>query len=79
PTPVEPPLPETLVNNVLSISFNTPDCLIVTIGTVCENQDTSIGNYDRVKGMVVKHSSEWWVPASKIMLEQFKIIFCKDH
>ncbi|WP_429220287.1 hypothetical protein, partial [Aeromonas veronii] len=25
----------------LSISFNTPDCLIVTIGTVCENQDTS--------------------------------------
>ena len=41
PTPVEPPLPETLVNSVLSISFNTPDCLIVTIGTVCENQDTS--------------------------------------
>ncbi|MGY4040878.1 hypothetical protein ACW5WJ_03270, partial [Aeromonas hydrophila] len=30
-----------LVNSVLSISFNTPDCLIVTIGTVCENQDTS--------------------------------------
>ena len=29
------------------------------------------------KGMVVKHSSEWWVPASKIMMEQFKIIFCK--
>ncbi|MFQ1820012.1 hypothetical protein ACK37D_17720, partial [Aeromonas veronii] len=26
----------------LSISFNTPDCLIVTIGTVCENQDTSV-------------------------------------
>ncbi|MFQ1635662.1 DUF1993 family protein, partial [Aeromonas veronii] len=26
----------------LSISFNTPDCLIVTIGTVCENQDTSL-------------------------------------
>ncbi|KOG93868.1 hypothetical protein AL345_15040 [Aeromonas caviae] len=23
------------------MSFNTPDCLIVTIGTVCENQDTS--------------------------------------
>ncbi|MGQ4603977.1 hypothetical protein, partial [Aeromonas veronii] len=42
PTPVEPPLPETLVNSVLSISFNTPDCLIVTIGTVCENQDTSL-------------------------------------
>lgn len=42
PTPVEPPLPETLVNSVLSISFNTPDCLIVTIGTVCENQDTSV-------------------------------------
>ncbi|MEI4968657.1 hypothetical protein, partial [Aeromonas caviae] len=42
PTPVEPPLPETLVNSVLSISFNTPDCLIVTIGTVCENQDTSM-------------------------------------
>ncbi|WP_223931222.1 hypothetical protein, partial [Aeromonas caviae] len=37
-----PPLPETLVNSVLSISFNTPDCLIVTIGTVCENQDTSV-------------------------------------
>ena len=33
------------MNSVLSISFNTPDCLIVTIGTVCENQDTSlIGN-----------------------------------
>ncbi len=50
PTPVEPPLPETLVNSVLSISFNTPDCLIVTIGTVCENQDTSVshlsGQYD---------------------------------
>ncbi|WP_234916314.1 hypothetical protein, partial [Aeromonas veronii] len=44
PTPVEPPLPETLVNSVLSISFNTPDCLIVTIGTVCENQDTSLGD-----------------------------------
>ncbi|MBL0633011.1 hypothetical protein JD545_20960 [Aeromonas veronii] len=29
------------MNSVLSISFNTPDCLIVTIGTVCENQDTS--------------------------------------
>ena len=26
----------------LSISFNTHDCLIVTIGTVCENQDTSV-------------------------------------
>jgi len=23
------------------ISFDTPDCLIVTIGTVCENQGTS--------------------------------------
>lgn len=42
-----------------------------------ENAVDSIGNYDRVKGMVVKHSSEWWVPASKIMMEQFKIIFCK--
>ncbi|HDO1325517.1 peptidoglycan DD-metalloendopeptidase family protein [Aeromonas veronii] len=42
-----------------------------------ENAVDSIENYDRVKGMVVKHSSEWWVPASKIMMEQFKIIFCK--
>ncbi|MFM4750162.1 hypothetical protein ACEUDE_20705, partial [Aeromonas veronii] len=49
PTPVEPPLPETLVNSVLSISFNTPDCLIVTIGTVCENQDTSVFT-DRSRG-----------------------------
>ncbi|WAF95612.1 peptidoglycan DD-metalloendopeptidase family protein [Aeromonas sp. BC14] len=42
-----------------------------------ENAIDSIENYDRVKGMVVKHSSEWWVPASKVMMEQFKNIFCK--
>ncbi|WP_080631386.1 peptidoglycan DD-metalloendopeptidase family protein [Aeromonas dhakensis] len=42
-----------------------------------ENAVDSIENYDRVKGMVVKHSSEWWVPASKVMMEQFKNIFCK--
>ncbi len=43
------------MNSVLSISFNTPDCLIVTIGTVCENQDTS-------KGSTLyygKHSRRW--------------------
>ncbi|WAG00165.1 peptidoglycan DD-metalloendopeptidase family protein [Aeromonas dhakensis] len=42
-----------------------------------ENAVDSIENYDRVKGMVVKHSSEWWIPASKVMMEQFKNIFCK--
>ncbi|WP_221620851.1 hypothetical protein, partial [Aeromonas caviae] len=42
PTPAEPPLHETLVNSVLLISFNTPDCLIVTTGTVCGNQGTSV-------------------------------------
>ncbi|WP_368160382.1 peptidoglycan DD-metalloendopeptidase family protein [Aeromonas sp. R5-3] len=42
-----------------------------------ENAVDSIENYDRVKGMVVKHSSEWWVPASKVMMERFKSIFCK--
>ncbi|MCS3769724.1 hypothetical protein HNP12_003846 [Aeromonas hydrophila] len=42
-----------------------------------ENVVDSIENYDRVKGMVVKHRSEWWVPASKVMMEQFKSIFCK--
>ncbi|HDZ8895200.1 TPA: M23 family metallopeptidase [Aeromonas dhakensis] len=42
-----------------------------------ENAVDSIENYDRVKGMVVKHSSEWWVSASKVMMEQFKNIFCK--
>ena len=57
PTPVEPPLPETLVNSVLSISFNTPDCLIVTIGTVCENQDTSVWIYG-VKSKLVVHEGE---------------------
>ena len=35
------------MNSVLSISFNTPDCLIVTIGTVCENQDTSVGQWNQ--------------------------------
>ncbi|HDZ8914279.1 TPA: M23 family metallopeptidase [Aeromonas hydrophila] len=45
--------------------------------TKLENAVDSIENYDRVKGMVVKHSSEWWVPASKVMMEQFKNIFCK--
>jgi hypothetical protein len=38
------------VNSVLSISFNTPDCLIVTIGTVCENQDTSARSIGKIKG-----------------------------
>lgn len=42
-----------------------------------ENVIDSIENYDRVKGMVVKHRSEWWVPVSKVMMEQFKSIFCK--
>lgn len=41
-----------------------------------ENAVDSIENYHRVKGMVVKHSSEWWSPASKVMMEQFKSIFC---
>jgi len=40
-----------------------------------ENAVDSIGNYDRVKGMVVKHSSEWWAPTSKVMMERFKSIF----
>ncbi|MGL5129314.1 MAG: M23 family metallopeptidase [Aeromonas popoffii] len=40
-----------------------------------ENAVDSIGNYDRVKGMVVKHSSEWWTPTSKVMMELFKNIF----
>lgn len=40
-----------------------------------ENAVDSIGNYDRVKGMVVKHRSEWWTPDSKVMMERFKSIF----
>ncbi|MGL5782013.1 MAG: hypothetical protein ACRCXW_05630 [Plesiomonas shigelloides] len=40
-----------------------------------ENAVDSIENYHRVKGMVVKHSSEWWSPASKVMMERFKSIF----
>lgn len=39
------------------------------------NAVDSIGNYGRVKGMVVKHRSEWWTPASKVMMERFKSIF----
>ncbi|WP_429067053.1 M23 family metallopeptidase [Aeromonas bestiarum] len=40
-----------------------------------ENAVDSIENYDRVKGMVVKHSSEWWAPTSTVMMERFKSIF----
>ncbi|MFB2862039.1 hypothetical protein [Aeromonas hydrophila] len=40
-----------------------------------ENAVDSIENYDRVKGMVVKHSSEWWAPTSTVMVERFKSIF----
>lgn len=40
-----------------------------------ENAVDSIENYDRVKGMVVKHNSEWWAPTSTIMMERFKRIF----
>lgn len=40
-----------------------------------ENAIDSIQNYDRVKGMVVKHSSEWWAPTSRVMMERFKSIF----
>ncbi|MGY3853656.1 hypothetical protein ACW5W8_12645, partial [Aeromonas aquatilis] len=46
-----------LVNSVLSISFNTPDCLIVTIGTVCENQDTSMLG-KRVDGATANHAEQ---------------------
>ena len=40
----EPPLPETLVNSVLSVSFQYPDCHRNNRDCLNENQDTSSRN-----------------------------------
>ena len=43
-----------------------------------ESEIDSLDNFDKMKGMVVKHNSEWWVPTSKTMMERFKRA-CKSN